>query len=197
MLKGLGSAVSDITFGEGDKVYSGKDLDKAQETYQSIESNLSKMFQQMPEKDRERLAAMEVNSTTLRYYLANAFKQKDRLTQQDLNTISQLTKILAFEDPQNVKYKLQTIKKILADKSAQYLETARENGFSDGEFAERFYSSPTSKVTLGIIGVTNPEIFGVSKDTNIQQRKETAVKNFNNLNPNQQFDLFERYGLIK
>ena len=197
MLKGLGSAVSDITFGEGDKAYSGKDLDKAQETYQSIESNLSKMFQQMPEKDRERLAAMEVNSTTLRYYLANAFKQKDRLTQQDLNTISQLTKILAFEDPENIKLKLRTIKKILADKSAQYLETARENGFSDGEFAERFYSSPTSKVTLGIIGVTNPEIFGVSKDTNVQQRKETAVKNFNNLNPNQQFDLFERYGLIK
>ena len=197
MVKGLGGAVSDITFGEGDKVYSGKDLDAAQTTYQGIQSNLDKMFQQMPEKDRERLAAMDVNSTTLRYYLANAFKQKDRLTQQDLNTISQLTKILAFEDPQNVKYKLQTIKKILADKSAQYLETARENGFSDGEFAERFYSSPTSKVTLGIIGVTNPEIFGVSKDTNVQQRKETAVKNFNNLNPNQQFDLFERYGLIK
>ena len=197
MLKGLGGAVSDITFGEGDKVYSGKDLDAAQTTYNSIQSNLDKMFQQMPENDRKRLAEMDVNSTTLRYYLANAFKQKDRLTQQDLNTISQLTKILAFEDPQNVKYKLQTIKKILADKSAQYLETARENGFSDGEFAERFYSSPTSKVTLGIIGVTNPEIFGVSKDTNVQQRKETAVKNFSNLNPNQQFDLFERYGLIK
>jgi hypothetical protein len=197
MLKGLGGAVSDITFGEGDKVYSGKDLDAAQTTYNSIQSNLDKMFQQMPENDRKRLAEMDVNSTTLRYYLANAFKQKDRLTQQDLNTISQLTKILAFEDPQNVKYKLQTIKKILADKSAQYLETARENGFSDGEFAERFYSSPTSKVTLGIIGVNNPEIFGVSKNTNVQQRKETAVKNFNNLNPNQQFDLFERYGLIK
>ena len=197
MLKGLGGAVSDITFGEGDKVYSGKDLDAAQTTYNSIQSNLDKMFQQMPENDRKRLAEMDVNSTTLRYYLANAFKQKDRLTQQDLNTISQLTKILAFEDPENIKLKLRTIKKILADKSAQYLETARENGFSDGEFAERFYSSPTSKVTLGIIGVNNPEIFGVSKNTNVQQRKETAVKNFNNLNPNQQFDLFERYGLIK
>jgi hypothetical protein len=134
------------------------------------------MFQQMPENDRKFLAEMDVNSTTLRYYLANAFKQKDRLTQQDLNTISQLTKILAFEDPQNVKYKLQTIKKILADKSAQYLETARENGFSDGEFAERFISSPTSKVTLGIIGVSNPEIFGISKILMYNKEKKQQLK---------------------
>ena len=197
MAKGLGGAVSDITFGEGDKVYSGKDLDAAQETYQGIQSNLDKMFQQMPEDDRKRLAAMDVNSTTLRYYLANAFKQKDRLTQQDLNTISQLTKILAFEDPQNVKYKLQTIKKILADKSAQYLETARENGFSDGEFAERFYSSPTSKVTLGIIGVTNPETFGISGNVTSGQKKETAFKNFGNLDKDKQFDLLKGIGLIK
>jgi hypothetical protein len=28
MAKGLGGAVSDITFGEGDKVYSGKDLEQ-------------------------------------------------------------------------------------------------------------------------------------------------------------------------
>ena len=197
MAKGLGGAVSDITFGEGDKVYSGKDLDAAQETYQGIQSNLDKMFQQMPEDDRKRLAAMDVNSTTLRYYLANAFKQKDRLTQQDLNTISQLTKILAFEDPQNVKYKLQTIKKILADKSAQYLETARENGFSDGEFAERFYNSPTSKVTLGIIGVTNPETFGISGNVTSEQKKETAFKNFGNLDKDKQFDLLKGIGLIK
>jgi len=197
MVKGLGGAVSDITFGEGDKVYSGKDLDAAQTTYNSIQSNLDKMFQQMPENDRKRLAEMDVNSTTLRYYLANAFKQKDRLTQQDLNTISQLTKILAFEDPQNVKYKLQTIKKILADKSAQYLETARENGFSDGEFAERFYSSPTSKVTLGIIGINNPEIFGISKSTNVQQRKEGSIDKFSGLNKDQQFDLLSRVGLLK
>jgi hypothetical protein len=155
------------------------------------------MFQQMPEDDRKRLAAMDVNSTTLRYYLANAFKQKDRLTQQDLNTISQLTKILAFEDPQNVKYKLQTIKKILADKSAQYLETARENGFSDGEFAERFYNSPTSKVTLGIIGVTNPETFGISGNVTSEQKKETAFKNFGNLDKDKQFDLLKGIGLIK
>ena len=197
MLKGLGGAVSDITFGEGDKVYSGKDLKTAQDTYDGIQSNLDKIFQQMPEDDRKRLAAMDVNSTTLRYYLANAFKQKDRLTQQDLNTISQLTKILAFEDPQNVKYKLQTIKKILADKSAQYLETARENGFSDGEFAERFYSSPTSKVTLGIIGVTNPETFGISGDVTSGQKKETAFKNFGNLDKDKQFDLLKGIGLIK
>ena len=197
MLKGLGGAVSDITFGEGDKVYSGKDLKEAQDTYQGIQSNLDKIFQQMPEDDRKRLAAMDVNSTTLRYYLANAFKQKDRLTQQDLNTISQLTKILAFEDPQNVKYKLQTIKKILADKSAQYLETARENGFSDGEFAERFYSSPTSKVTLGIIGVTNPETFGISGNVTSGQKKETAFKNFGNLDKDKQFDLLKGIGLIK
>ena len=197
MLKGAGGAVSDIAFGDGDKSYAGEELKQAESTYKGIKSSLDKMFQEMPEDDRKFLAEMNVNSTTLRYYLANAFKQKDRLTQQDLNAISQLTRILAFDDSENIKNKLSTIKKILADKSAQYLETARENGFSDGEFAERFISSPTSKVALGIIGVGNPEIFGISKNTDVQQRKGTAVKNFTNLNTNQQFDLFERYGLIK
>jgi len=197
MLKGAGGAVSDITFGDGEKSYAGKELKEAESTYKGIQTDLDKMFATMPENDRKFLAEMNVNSTTLRYYLANAFKQKDRLTQQDLNAISQLTKILAFDDSDNIKYKLQTIKKILADKSAQYLETARENGFSDGEFAERFISSPTSKVALGIIGVSNPEMFGISQNTNVQQRKQGAVTNFTNLNPNQQFDLFERYGLIK
>jgi hypothetical protein len=201
MLKGLFGAVGDIaenpTFGDGEKSYAGEELKQAQDTYKQIGTSLDRMFARMPESERKFLAEMNVNSTTLRYYLANAFKQKDRLTQQDLNTISQLTKILAFEDGENIQFKLQSIKKILADKSSQYLETARENGVSDGEFAERFITSPTSKVALGIIGVGNPEVFGVSKNTNVQQRKETSVKNFTNLNPDQQFNLFEKYGLIK
>ena len=201
MLKGLFGAVGDIaenpTFGDGEKSYAGEELKQAQDTYKQVGTSLDRMFARMPESERKFLAEMNVNSTTLRYYLANAFKQKDRLTQQDLNTISQLTKILAFEDGENIQFKLQSIKKILADKSSQYLETARENGVSDGEFAERFITSPTSKVALGIIGVGNPEVFGVSKNTNVQQRKETSVKNFTNLNPDQQFNLFEKYGLIK
>jgi len=197
MVKGAGGAVSDITFGDGERSYAGQELKEAESTYKSIKSDLDKMFATMPEEDKKFLAEMNVNSTTLRYYLANAFKQKDRLTQQDLNAISQLTRILSLDDGENVKNKLGAIKKILADKSSQYLETARENGFSDGEFAERFITSPTSKVALGIIGVGNPEIFGVSKNTNLQERKQGAVKNFTNLNKNQQFDLLERYGLIK
>jgi hypothetical protein len=197
MLKGAGGAVSDIAFGDGDKSYAGEELKQAESTYKDIKSSLDKMFQQMPEEERKRLAEMDVNSTTLRYYLANAFKQKDRLTQQDLNTISQLTKILAFEDPENVKNKLTTIKKILADKSAQYLETARENGFSDGEFAERFISSPTSKATLGIMGVSNPKAFGISEKATPQQRREGSIDKFSGLNKDQQFDLLSRVGLLK
>jgi hypothetical protein len=197
MLKGAGGAVSDIAFGDGDKSYAGEELKQAESTYKDIKSSLDKMFQQMPEEERKRLAEMDVNSTTLRYYLANAFKQKDRLTQQDLNTISQLTKILAFEDPQNVKNKLATIKKILADKSAQYLETARENGFSDGEFAERFISSPTSKATLGIMGISNPKAFGISEKATPQQRREGSIDKFSGLNKDQQFDLLSRVGLLK
>jgi hypothetical protein len=50
----------------------------------------------MDDSTRETLAANGVRAETLKYFLANAFKSEDRLTNRDLEFIGKITNVLAF-----------------------------------------------------------------------------------------------------
>ena len=200
-LVGLGEemkADTPVAFGDDVKgAYTGKELQAAQDSFSRVTDNIEQMFARMPKEDKEYLAKMDVTSTTLRYYLANAFKQKDRLTQGDLNAIEKLTKILAYDDPETIKNKLGEIKKILTNKSVSYLEQARDAGYSDAEFVQRFLTSPASKVTLGFVGLNNPELFAATGSKENQSNVGQPIGNFQKLTTDQQLNLFKKYGFVQ
>jgi hypothetical protein len=101
-------------------------------------------------KTAEILAANGVKAETLKYFLANAFKTEDRLTNRDLEFIGKITNILAFSKGGDmIKAELREIAGYLDKKRATFTNQLRGSGYSDLFLATNVYGSLGGKVGLG------------------------------------------------
>ena len=101
-------------------------------------------------KTAEILAANGVKAETLKYFLANAFKTEDRLTNRDLEFIGKITNILAFSKGGDmIKAELREISGYLDKKRATFTNQLRGSGYSDLFLATNVYGSLGGKVGLG------------------------------------------------
>jgi hypothetical protein len=124
-------------------------LDNALKRYDKNSQVLFNKLKADP-KTAEILAANGVKAETLKYFLANAFKTEDRLTNRDLEFIGKITNILAFSKGGDmIKAELREISGYLDKKRDTFTNQLRGSGYSDLFLATNVYGSSGGKVGLG------------------------------------------------
>jgi len=130
----------------------GDALKQAEQQWGQVTAGSKKIFENADATTRKRLEQLGLTETTLRYFLANAFKQKDRLTNVDLQLINELVQTMgASISGEQVQERMNALIKILDEKMNTYKENVREYGIDDYQFATRFYQTPGAKITFGLI----------------------------------------------
>jgi len=130
----------------------GDALKQAEQQWSQVTAGSKKIFENADATTRKRLEQLGLTETTLRYFLANAFKQKDRLTNVDLQLINELVQTMgASISGEQVQERMNALIKILDEKMNTYKENVREYGIDDYQFATRFYQTPGAKITFGLI----------------------------------------------
>jgi len=133
-------------------VLTGDAKKQAEDTWNNITKQSSTIFNNADATTKKRLQQLGLTETTLRYFLANAFKQKDRLTNVDLNLINDLVITMgATISGEQVQDRMEALISILDEKMDTYKENVREYGIDDYQFATRFYQQPGAKITFGLI----------------------------------------------
>ena len=133
-------------------VLTGDAKKAAEDTWNNITKESSNIFNNADATTKKRLQQLGLTETTLRYFLANAFKQKDRLTNVDLNLINDLVITMgATISGEQVQDRMEALISILDEKMDTYKENVREYGIDDYQFATRFYQQPGAKITFGLI----------------------------------------------
>jgi hypothetical protein len=133
-------------------VLTGDAKKQAEDTWNNITKQSSNIFNNADATTKKRLQQLGLTETTLRYFLANAFKQKDRLTNVDLNLINDLVITMgATISGEQVQDRMEALISILDEKMDTYKENVREYGIDDYQFATRFYQQPGAKITFGLI----------------------------------------------
>jgi len=134
------------------QVLTGDAKKAAEDTWNNITKESENIFNNADATTKKRLQQLGLTETTLRYFLANAFKQKDRLTNVDLNLINDLVITMgATISGEQVQDRMEALISILDEKMDTYKENVREYGIDDYQFATRFYQQPGAKITFGLI----------------------------------------------
>jgi hypothetical protein len=129
----------------------GKDLKKAEETWAAIDKKSAEIFANMDADTIKELGKLKVSETTLKYFLANAFKDKDRLTNTDLQLVADLTDIITFKKGSaQVRANLEALEDVLKEKQRQLKGKIEKFGVTDTEFASNFYNTPGAVVAAGL-----------------------------------------------
>jgi hypothetical protein len=125
------------------------------------------MFGKMDNKTQQVLAANGVRAETLKYFLANAFKSEDRLTNQDLKFIGKITNVLALSKGGDIiQAELREVQTYLDKKRETFVRQLNNSGYSDLDVATNIFG------TNG--GVIAGSIYGSQK---------SAVPDFKNMLP--------------
>jgi len=75
-------------------------LDERSKTVlKNMEKKFEKGFKELPTTTVENLGKLKVNARFLTYTIANALKEKDRLTNRDLDLLEELTNVLTVREP--------------------------------------------------------------------------------------------------
>jgi len=136
-------------------------------------------FDQADDSTRELLQKAKIGETALRYFLANAFKQKDRLTNVDLNLINNLVETIGLAvSGKDVSARMRGLQGLLDEKMGGFREQIRDNGVSDVEFAKRFFTQPGAKIAIGLV---TPQVPGSDKgkawkDMTVEEQNEYLRK---------------------
>ena len=134
----------------------GNDLKAAEREWNNINQGIKKIYE-TDTSTRQTLQNLKITETTLRYFLANAFKQKDRLTNVDLTLINDLVQVMGGTlSADQVQSKMAALTQILDEKMNTYRENVRDLGIDDAQFAMRFYQTPGAKITFGLIAPDKP-----------------------------------------
>lgn len=150
---------------ENGTVLSGDAKKEAEKKWSEITAGSKKVFDQTDATTRKRLEQLGLTETTLRYFLANAFKQKDRLTNVDLQLINDLVQTMgASLSGEQVKDKMVALQGILDEKMNTYRENIRDFGIDDYQFATRFYQKPGAKIAFGLVAEDTAPEFKTFKD---------------------------------
>jgi hypothetical protein len=129
----------------------GKALKEAEKTWNSLDATSAKLFDKLDKDTISELGKLRVSQTTLKYFLANAFKDKDRLTNTDLQLVAELTNLISFTTPEGkVKSNLDALESVLKEKQRQLKQKIHKFGVTDAEFASNFYNTPGAVVAAGL-----------------------------------------------
>jgi len=156
----LGKTVSykdiiDVNTGE---VVTGAEAKKMKDLGKKLDDKfkiIEKDYQKLDESTKAVLAKNGVTAQTLKYFLANAFKDEDRLTNRDLEYIDKITNILTpFKDGELVQSELREVQSYLKNKQDNYVRQLRRQGYDDYSIAKEMYGSLGGIAGLGLITTT-------------------------------------------
>ena len=156
-LKGIGSGVATsfttqepkFTDAAGNDL-TGKALKEAQKTWEGLDKVSKSIFNDLDKDTVKELGKLKVTETTLKYYLANAFNDKDRLTNTDLQLVADLTDIITFrKGTDQVRANLEALQSVLQDKQTQLRKKINKFGVTDTDFASSFYNTSGAVVATG------------------------------------------------
>jgi hypothetical protein len=184
-LKGIGSGVATSFTTQEPKFtdaagveLTGKALKEAQKTWEGLDKVSKSIFNDLDKDTVKELGKLKVTETTLKYYLANAFKDKDRLTNTDLQLVADLTDIITFrKGTDQVRANLDALQSVLQDKQTQLRKKINKFGVTDTDFASSFYNTSGAVVATGFgvaLGQTTGGKIDFSKLT--PGERENALK---------------------
>ena len=181
----LGKSVSykdiiDVNTGE---VVTGTEAKRMRDLGTKIDDKfkiIAKDYQNLDEDTKAVLAKNGVTAQTLKYFLANAFKDEDRLTNRDLEYIDKITNILTpFKDGALVQAELREVQSYLKNKQDNYVRQLRRQGYDDYSIAKEMYGTIGGSAGLGLI-TTTPKAQQGKVDF-----KEKSITDINNALANQ------------
>lgn len=147
--------IIDVNTGEvvtGAEAKKMKDLGKRLDDKFKI---IEKDYKNLDENTKGVLAKNGVTAQTLKYFLANAFKDEDRLTNRDLEYIDKITNILTpFKDGDLVQAELREVQSYLKNKQDNYIRQLRREGYDDYSIAKEMYGTIGGNAGLGLITTT-------------------------------------------
>ena len=108
----------------------------------------------------EILGKLKVNARTLTYTLANALKDKDRLTNRDLDLIEELTGFLGLEPDDKIIQKYEELLGIVQEKNRLRKNRFYTMGYTSSDINGILNSFGTGQV----IAETNPNAFTTDLD---------------------------------
>jgi hypothetical protein len=160
-VKDIGKEVSykDIIDSSTGKVVSGEEAAKMKGLEKEIDDSINAMFGQMDKKTQEVLAANGVRAQTLKYFLANAFKSEDRLTNQDLVFIGKITSVLALSKGGSIiKSELKEVQTYLDKKRETFVRQLNNSGYSDLDVATNIFGTTGGVIAGSIYGPQNSAV---------------------------------------
>ena len=159
-VKDIGKEVSykDIVDINTGKKISGAGASKVKGLEKTIDKNISVIFGQMDDSTRETLAKNGVRAETLKYFLANAFKSEDRLTNRDLEFIGKITNVLAFTKGGDlIQAELREIDGYLKAKRQTFIKQLHASGYSDLDIATNIFGTAGGGIAATIYGQSSKE----------------------------------------
>jgi hypothetical protein len=141
-----------IDINTGKKV-SGEGASRVKGLEKSIDKNINAIFGQMDNATRDTLAKNGVRAETLKYFLANAFKSEDRLTNRDLEFIGKITNVLAFTKGGDlIQAELREIDGYLKAKRGTFVKQLQNSGYSDLDIATNIFGTSGGGIAATIYG---------------------------------------------
>jgi hypothetical protein len=159
-VKDIGKEVSykDIVDINTGKKISGAGASQVKGLEKTIDKNISAIFGQMDDSTRETLAKNGVRAETLKYFLANAFKSEDRLTNRDLEFIGKITNVLAFTKGGDlIQAELREIDGYLKAKRQTFIKQLHASGYSDLDIATNIFGTAGGGIAATIYGQSSKE----------------------------------------
>ena len=152
----VGSVSTDFTMSQGDMSDEAfKDLEKRTEkVLTKFETKTQKFLAGNPSAS-EILGKLKVNARTLTYTLANALKDKDRLTNRDLDLIEELTGFLGVEPDAKIVQKYEELLGIVEEKNRLRKNRFYTMGYTNNDIQGILNSFGTGKIIQG----TSPDAF--------------------------------------
>ena len=138
-----------------------KEFEKLQKESQKAVQGLEKGFEQFLKKNpkaSEVLAKLRVNARMLTYTLANSLKDKDRLTNRDIELINQLTQTLTAG---------MTDEKIIAQYEELLKEVKKKNNIRIGKLGISGYTQADTDIILNSMGLGSYSRQQLQKPTEI------------------------------
>jgi hypothetical protein len=159
------------------------DSEETEKQFTALDKKIkTEIFDKADQSTRDLLAQAKISETSLRYFLANAFKQKDRLTNVDLKLINDLVQTISLSvSGRDVTARMAGLQQLLDTKMFGFKEAIRDNGVSDQEFAKRFFQQPGTKIAVGFLA---PPI----------QSETEKRKFFNDMSTREQEDFLRKKG---
>ena len=152
----VGSVSTDFTMSQGDMSDEAfKDLEKRTEKVLTKFEDRAQKFLSGNPSASEILGKLKVNARTLTYTLANALKDKDRLTNRDLDLIEELTGFLGVEPDAKIVQKYEELLGIVEEKNRLRKNRFYTMGYTNNDIEGILNSFGTGRV----IQATAPDAF--------------------------------------